>query len=62
MVNRRDLGSSGGISRTVAVAKERTGFGLGGISVCSTKTTDKLGLNFLLGRMSILLTHFIVRI
>ena len=57
-----DLGSSGGISMTVADEKERTGFGCGGISVCCTRTTDKLGLNSLLGRMSILLTHFIVRI
>ena len=56
-----DLGASGGISIKVAVEIERIGFSLGENSVCCTKTTDRFGLHFLVGGMSTLLRHLIVR-
>ena len=54
-----ELSSSGGTYIKVALEKERNGFDVGGISDCCTKTTDKVGLNFLVGGMSTLLTHFV---
>ena len=61
LIIRFELRSSGGTSIKVELEKERTGFDVGGISVCCTMTTDKVGLNFLVGGMSTLLTHFIIR-
>ena len=54
-----ELSSTGGTSIKVALEKERNGFDVGGISDCCTKT-DKVGLNFLVGGMSTLLTHSII--
>ena len=59
MIIRFELRSSGGTSIKVELEKERTGFDVGGISDYCTKTTDNVGLNFLVGGMSTLLTRFI---